>query len=104
MHRHAQSELQEVQRSFETQLADLDYRLVQWKSKEKKLRKVEMKVQNHELKMQEKLDKVKERYIALKKRNSLEMEGYRNQVLMLRSSLKHVEKLVAQQQQVQVQT
>jgi hypothetical protein len=61
LQRQAQRELQECQRSFEQQLTELDYRIVQWKQKEESLLALQIKVQNQELKLQNKLKVAKDR-------------------------------------------
>lgn len=94
LQRAAQWELMDVQRSFEQQLADLDSRIMHWRSKEQKLLSLKQKVHNNELKLQSRLQLAKQRYFALKKRNALEMEGYGNQLQQLRASLRKLDKMV----------
>ncbi|RYY85215.1 hypothetical protein EON63_07815 [archaeon] len=98
LQRQSQTELQEVQRSFEQQLADLDFRLLNWRNKEAKLKKVEQKVHSAEKKWMQRVTQAKERYVALKKRHALEMEGYRSQINILKNSLKQMEKFAAHDQ------
>jgi coiled-coil domain-containing protein 77 len=89
-----QHELKEVEMNFKQQLLDLENELKRWRKKERKLAKTEIKVGNKEVKLQGRLKQVKERYIGLKRRNALEMEGYRNQVRQLKQGLKHLDRTI----------
>lgn len=94
LQRATQRELSECHRSFEQQLADLDCRIMHWKDKEQRLLSLKEKTQSRERKLHDKLALAKERYFSLKRRNALEMEGYRNQLQQLRLAVKALEKLL----------
>lgn len=61
LQRSAQKELQDCQRSFEQQLADLDYKITHWREKERHLLSLKEKVHTSELKLHNTLTETKER-------------------------------------------
>lgn len=84
-----QSELFQIKNSFQRQYDTIDEKMKILKKKDKKLDKLS----NGEIvaKLRKGIEEKKEMYERLRRRNALELEGYQNEINLLRQRFKHVQ-------------
>ena len=91
-------EMEESMREFQKQLVDLNTQIRKLGLQEKAILEKRSKNQALEEKLKKELVTAKERYVKLKRRHALEMQGYQFQAKQLKLRLKQAEKLYAAEQ------
>eukprot|EP01038_Epipyxis_sp_PR26KG_P012012 gene12012-16080_t len=89
----SECELKERVDTYKSQLEELNSKIENLTVREVSLQDKKSTTNRKTEKLNIELEQVKERFIKLRRRNSLEMEGYVNDVKQLRSQLKYLEKI-----------
>eukprot|EP01034_Spumella_vulgaris_P021567 gene21567-27605_t len=93
MKRRVKEELEESNKQFTRQLAELDSQMRVLRKKEASITQEQSQTHMYEGKLIAALKEAREKYDRLRRRNALEIEGYQSEAAQLRARLAHVEKL-----------